>query len=269
MRRALLIAGLVGLPVLALVGVGVREYWPHDPPPPLPAPRAPVLPDLTMPALTELIAATARDADEQQLLFTASIANRGPGPFLVNAVRGDERGPWRVSQRFRERDGALTETVTPGDMTWGGHGHAHWHVRIGASYGLFALPGSKEVRALEKVGFCFFDQKPFDTRLPGAPAVPLRPKTVCDGEGTLEIDMGLSAGWQDPYTWALPDQRIDITGLPDGRYRLVATADPDNWFRETNERNNTTWVEVRLTTSTYPPRAVVVRQGPHAVGAAP
>ena len=32
-----------------------------------------------------------------------------------------------------------------------------------------------------------------------------------------------------------------------GRYRLRATADADNWFAETNNANNGTWVDLRLT----------------------
>ena len=59
-----------------------------------------------------------------------------------------------------------------------------------------------------------------------------------------------------------PDQGLPIIGLGDGIYRLTATADPDRWFRETNERNNTTWVELRLTTSVDPPLVKVVRSGP-------
>ena len=74
--------------------------------------------------------------------------------------------------------------------------------------------------------------------------------------------MGLSAGWQDPYTWALPDQRLDITGLPDGRYRLVATADPNNWFREVDEKNNDAWADIVLKTSVYPPSVALIERSP-------
>ena len=74
--------------------------------------------------------------------------------------------------------------------------------------------------------------------------------------------MGLSPGWSDPYPWALPDQRLDVTGLEDGVYRLWATADPGGWFRETNERNNLTWVDLRLTLSSSPPRLEIVDRGP-------
>ena len=52
--------------------------------------------------------------------------------------------------------------------------------------------------------------------------------------------MGLSVGWRDPYQWTLPDQELPLVGLRDGVYRLTATADPDRWFHESNQRNNAT-----------------------------
>ena len=264
MRRRPWLGALAALPLLVLAGVAVAQYWPHDPPPPLPPPRQPVLPDLTMPRLVDVLAAGIEDTDDQQLFFSASIANLGPGPFVVNAVRGDQRGGWRVSQRFHERNGPTTEVATRADMVWGGHGHDHWHVQIGATYRLLSLPDLKVVRVLEKVGYCFFDQTRFDLDIPSAPAAGVFPKNGCNGKSTLALDMGLSPGWQDPYTWVLPDQRLDITGLSDGRYRLVATADPNNWFREADERNNSTWIEIELRTSVSPPRVKVARVGPHA-----
>ena len=74
--------------------------------------------------------------------------------------------------------------------------------------------------------------------------------------------MGLSPGFADPYHWTLPDQRLLVSGLTDGVYRLWANADPNDWFRETNEQNNLTWVDLRLTLTRSPPRAEVVREGP-------
>ncbi|MEO5842915.1 MAG: hypothetical protein ABIQ73_11565 [Acidimicrobiales bacterium] len=44
----------------------------------------------------------------------------------------------------------------------------------------------------------------------------------------------------------MPDQFIDVTGLTAGRYRLLATADPNGLFQENNEANNLTWVDVQL-----------------------
>lgn len=261
--RRLILAAFAAVPLIVLGVVATLVYWPHSPPQPLAQPRAPILPDLAMPALADVVAAVAQDGDEQQVFFSASIANLGPGPFAIHAVRAEERGKWRISQRFRERDGTTTETITPGEMIWGGHGHNHWHVHLGASYALYTMPQNKQVRGLEKVGFCFFDQKRLELRVAGAPSERVFVKDACSSRGTRALDMGLSPGWEDPYTWALPDQRLDVTGLPDGVYRLVAKADPGGWFAETDETNNSTWVDVRLTTSTRPPRAVVIRTGPH------
>jgi hypothetical protein len=255
---------LLAVPVGAVVVAVAVAYWPSAPPPPLAAPTSPVLPDLTMPALREFQGATGSDTADAFVFFTASIANVGAGPFIVHAVRGDERGAWRVSQRFEERDGSLSELETPGSMVWGGHGHDHWHVHVGASYRLYSLPDLVLRRKYEKVGYCFFDQEPFDLDLPGAPREAVFAKGTCDGFDSLALDMGLSPGWNDPYQWTLPDQRLNVTGLPDGEYRLVATADPDGWFRESDEDDNATWTDLRLTTSSSPPTVEVLRTGPAA-----
>ena len=58
--------------------------------------------------------------------------------------------------------------------------------------------------------------------------------------------MGLSRGWGDRYSYWLPDQYIDVAGLTSGRYRLQATADASNWFLESDESNNFTWVDIQI-----------------------
>jgi hypothetical protein len=260
-RARALVVVLVGVPLVAIAVAATWRYWPRDLPPLQPQPRRPLLPDLAMPPLSELLAGVDQPSSRQRLFFTASIANVGRGPFVVHAARADRRGGWRVSQRFREQDGSTSEHETPAELVWGGHGHNHWHVHLGAAYELLDASG-QVVRKYEKVGYCFFDQ----ARIARPPTrAPRRfPKSTCEGEDRLELEMGLSSGWQDPYQWTLPDQRLEITGLKDGRYRLVARADPDNWFRESDEANNETWVDLRLTTSTSPPRVKVLRVGPHA-----
>ena len=49
------------------------------------------------------------------------------------------------------------------------------------------------------------------------------------------------------FRWNLPGQYINITGLSPGRYRLKGVADPAGWFREENNANNSTWVNIQLT----------------------
>jgi hypothetical protein len=259
-RRALIIA-LVGLPLAALIAAAAVAWWPGSLPDPLPTPDDPVLPDLALSPLTDFTAGVAADGD-LSVRFTASIGNVGEGAFIVHAVRADERGSWRVSQRFRERNAPTSEVVTPGDMVFGGHGHDHWHVQVGASYWL-TRPGKSEVlRRYSKVGYCFFDQSRLVDQPPDAPIAPTFGKNDCDGSESLELEMGLSPGFGDPYHWTLPDQRLLVNGLEDGVYRLWATADPGGWFREENEDNNRTWVDLRLTLSQSPPKVEVVRRGP-------
>jgi hypothetical protein len=228
----------------------------------LPPPTSPALPDLAMAPLMEVSASGAVDDAQQYISFTAAVANIGTGPFIVHAVRPDERGRWRVSQRFDEPDGSLSEEVTGGDLVWGGHGHDHWHVHTGASYWLTRPGSSERLRRYDKVGFCFFDQAPLVMQPPDSPSRPRFPKSGCNGQDRLEFTMGLSPGWADPYPWTLPDQRLRVDGLEDGVYRLWATADPGELFRETDEDNNLTWVDIRLTLTVTPPRAEVIRRGP-------
>ena len=44
--------------------------------------------------------------------------------------------------------------------------------------------------------------------------------------------MGISPGWGDVYSWDTPDQYIEITGVPDGLYDVVSTANPDGGILE-------------------------------------
>ena len=262
MSRRLVIALLAGVPIALLAGALAWTSLPADLPDPLPPPTSPALPDLAMTPLTEISGGQLVETGDKYVKFTAAVANVGPGPFMVHAVRGDDRGRWRVSQRFAEPDGSTSEVITPGTVVWGGHGHNHWHVQVGASYWLTRPEATVRLRKYEKVGFCFFDQRQLAEQPPESPAMPRFPKAGCNGAANLHFTMGLSPGWADPYTWALPDQRLSLAGLADGVYRLWASADPGGWFRESDETNNLTWVDIRVTLSVYPPRVDVVRRGP-------
>ena len=261
MSRRLVIALLAVVPLVLVAGALAWEFRGRELPDPLPAPVSPTLPDLAMSPLSE-ISAVEVEGGADYVQFTAAVANVGVGALMIHAVRADTHGAWRVSQRFDEPDGWTSETVTKGDVVWGGHGHDHWHVHIGASYWLTRPDSTERLRRYDKVGFCFFDQRPLTRQPSTAPARPQFPKTGCNEKSTREFTMGLSPGWADPYPWALPDQRLLVSGLADGVYRLWATADPGGWFRETVETNNATWVDLRLTLSARPPRVEVVRRGP-------
>jgi hypothetical protein len=248
MRRAILLPLALLVPLAAIaIWVGTTYFGETAAPEvTLPAPREPAIPDLVVLPLRD-IALARKDDGSREIFFTATIANIGDGPFMLHAARQSVGGDWLVAQRFLEPDGTLTERATPGDLVYGGHGHDHWHVRLGASYALVALPTDKQVRRLVKAGFCFFDQKAYRLGIPNASPRQRFGVGTCNGPGVTALDMGLSVVWSDPYTWLLPDQRVDATGLAAGDYRLIATADPDGWFREKDETNNETWVDLRIT----------------------
>ncbi|HEY8173639.1 MAG TPA: lysyl oxidase family protein, partial [Dehalococcoidia bacterium] len=57
---------------------------------------------------------------------------------------------------------------------------------------------------------------------------------------------GISAGWSDTYAASIPGQDIDISGLPDGRYAIKTTVDPDRRLIESDDDNNTSTTYVAL-----------------------
>src|SRR3954451_18029158 len=86
-RKPLLWALLVGLPLFALAVAGATHFEAHgEPSALLTAPRHPLLPDLTMPPLSEFFGAAGAESHVPKIFFTASIANVGAGPFIVAAT---------------------------------------------------------------------------------------------------------------------------------------------------------------------------------------
>ncbi|MGI8998961.1 MAG: S-layer homology domain-containing protein, partial [Candidatus Limnocylindria bacterium] len=141
---------------------------------------------------------------------------------------------------------------------FGGDGHNHWHVRDLATYELQNTAATIK-RTGEKRGFCFFDNEEFDLTKPDAPQWPQYAVEDCGKLADTSITMGLSIGWGDRYAYTLPDQYINITGLPSGEYTLTATADDQGFLRERCEANNSTTAVLRITGSTVD---VVSSSGP-------
>jgi len=256
-RRRLALLGGAALGVVLIGAVGAGLWLSFKPLPEIgPAPRQPIEPNLAT-ALSELIVGEG-DGGTQRLFFTTTIGNVGDGALVLRADRRHRwSADWRVTQIFDEADGPPTAAATPGRLVWGGHGHDHWHLRFGYAQKLVSLDRRRQ-RVLAKAGYCFFDQQALT-----APKTDFKfSKDTCDGSDRTSLQMGMSSGWSDPYQWTLPDQSLDVTGFPDGTYRLTATADPDGWIRESDERDNMAWKEIELTTSTSPPRVRVLRSSP-------
>ena len=206
---------------------------------------APLLPDLGVaPIPTPLIEQLVTGG--RRLRFTVSIANVGKGPIEIGGRRPELGSSFTTWQNIYRVGGSSFRVDTPGVRVVfvGSKDHGHWHVRGAARYELRPLGTTKPVRILLKRGFCLFDSTPYEPGLPAAPKQAEYPREACGVKRTLKFAMGTSVGWKDDYYWRIAGQAFDVTNLPLGKYRLLVTVDPRHWFRESNERNNTTWVDI-------------------------
>jgi hypothetical protein len=223
-----------------------------------------VLPDL-VPAAPTTLNVLSEPGGSTIIRFTSLLVNVGDGDFVLRGVRtgGDT---WEVDQEVPYSDSGAEVVPTDAEMVWGGDGHFHWHVSRVASYRLVPLDESgAPIEGVEgwvdqKVGFCFFDT---DHVVDRGPEEPQYKPAGCGTEEDDSFFMGLSPGWGDTYIFSLPGQSIDVTDLPDGKYRLWAEVDERAWFRESNRDNNRTWADIDLSTLPDGLRtALVVAVGP-------
>lgn len=259
-RRAALMAGLALVAVvMASVLVAFRVSGPHLPP--LAAPIDPHYPDMGMAPLGSILVGQD-DAGRSYLRFSATLVNVGSGPLLVAAHRDlPFREDWQVVQRVEDGAGGYSQREMTARLIFGGDGHDHWHVVGAEAHQLETLDGDI-VGGLVKSGFCFFDNVDYRSSLPGAPATATHSSLECGTRFDRDIAMGISVGWGDEYQWYLLDQTIEITGVPDGRYRLRAIADPADLVEESDETNNDTWTVVDLLTVGGVRQVQIVEQGP-------
>ena len=193
------------------------------------------------------------------LRFDSIIVNVGAGPFELHGTNNTGASEMKtVTQRVFDNAGGYRDVSTPATMVFGGDGHNHWHVRNLEDFELVRLDNGRLVGTGAKQGFCFFDGYNWGS---SKPAFYTRPTGACGGGiSATQTVMGLSVGWGDKYASTLPDQFIDITGLTSGRYRLQATADADNWFVESNNTNNVSWIDIQL----GPKKPKILAYGPGA-----
>jgi hypothetical protein len=174
-----------------------------------------------------------------QLVFSATTWNNGDGPLVLVAGETDAATlKQKVYQRVFLSDGSFYDRVA-GDFVW--HPlHNHFHFEDYALYTLqpFNAPGAS-ARTSAKTSFCVMDTTAVDTRLPGAPNKPVY--ATCGN-----VMQGMSVGWGDTYGNYLAGQSIDLTGLPDGDYKLMIEADPKNRLLEINDSDNASCVLLRI-----------------------
>ena len=123
-------------------------------------------------------------------------------------------------------------------------GHTHWHFEDFTAFELWTYrPGGDLDQLMAtsgKMTFCLMDDDPLDPAPANAPA------RAAFGGCNSRVQ-GISVGWGDTYGAHLVGQELDIAAVPDGRYALRSTVDPDNRLLETDDSNNDTVVFVQLT----------------------
>jgi hypothetical protein len=178
-----------------------------------------------------------------------SIDSIGRGPAELFGVR-DRRYGMRARQRIYRRDGGRIGISTGARLIFKaipGQG-SYWKFLHAARFEIFRRDGqgrrAKRVRRGPKVSYCLRD---LDHSRPGLPRSPRRfHYPACNqSASTRKVTLGTSVGWSDVYPPAYHEQWIDVTGLR-GCFDYVHTADPHDGIYESNERNNSATVTVRL-----------------------
>jgi hypothetical protein len=220
------------------------------------------LPDQAMTNLRSFHVDTTTIPGHTLLRFTTESVNIGAGPFELRGSRPNTSTPTlSVVQRIYDDGGGFRSVSVPSFMFWAGDGHNHWHVNDFISTELDRTDNGVKVGNFAKEGFCLSDSNAFKLSLPGAPNSKVYKGCVQGGQTSLAVKMGISVGWGDRYGYTLAFQWIDITDVTPGRYKLIGTVDAQNYYRESNETNNTTWTILQLNGDNT---VKVIQQGPHA-----
>ena len=228
---ALLLPNLVPLPPSNLVGpfTGTLSSFGYAYP-------APVVVDGCLPD------ETARNGARRCLRYDTAASNQGAGPLeIAYRVEPPETNAYQVIHR---RDGSTIDRFAVASEFHPTHAHFHFesfYVTRLWRYAGGRRVGSKPATSGSKSGFC-----PEDT---GGGSGEARYGCLRDyrmGPSGAEQVVGISAGWYDTYRVHLPDQYVEITDVPDGRYLLEVELDPDDNVRESNERDNVACVLLTL-----------------------
>lgn len=166
------------------------------------------------------------------LRLTAVVANVGTGPLELRSGQTHGDATQDVSQRIYLDDGSYVDRPAGSFVYHESHGHIHFDGFT--QYNLRAVLPDNQVGDIVatsgKVSFCLTDTAPYDVTLSGTSDQGRY--FSCNGF------QGISPGWADMYHEGLPDQWIDVTGVPTGQYWLEINTDADSLIAESNEANN-------------------------------
>jgi hypothetical protein len=177
-----------------------------------------------------------------------SIDNVGVGPAELFGTR-TSRYFMRARQRIYRRGGGRLGLGTGARLyfKYVAGQTRYWKFLYAAKFELWRIDSTgkrlRKVRRGPKVSYCLRDLQ--RTR-PRARSPRRRVYPACNTSAkTRKVRLGTSVGWSDVYPATYPEQYLDVTGLR-GCFAYRHTADPRNGIYESNERNNSAQVFVRL-----------------------
>ena len=212
-------------------------------------PKGALLPDIVEEPPRHL--SVQNNQQGEWLRFSSTHWNRGAGPLQIRGANQvapcylNENGTQvyyeqctHAQQEILNAQGQIVHSQSAGVAVFHVE-HNHWHQNDVADFVLRkdSLTGPI-VSESTKITYCLIDYDKSD----GAGKPGDRAYWDCNGDV-----QGISPGWGDEYHHSTKGQELDITGLPAGTYYLTHLADPTNHWLESNDNNNSSWVEIRLT----------------------
>ena len=201
-----------------------------------------LLPDLWVLEPFQLFIMRDPATGNRWLFFDTTVVNSGEGALELRGAYDEDRGETRAVQRIFNSQGGYEDTLA-GYFIYHPM-HDHWHFEGFSVFEIYSVDAAGAPVALaassEKQSFCIIDTARLITPPPNSPAEPVYPE--CD-----PVVQGISVGWADIYDITLPGQQINIQDLPDGRYMIKMTVDPEGRILETDETDNETFFYVEIT----------------------
>ncbi len=202
------------------------------------------------------------------LRFAANVWNAGPSNLVVDGFRDSpNQDLMRAYQYFYSADGEPSGHARVGTMEWDDRdGHAHWHFTDFARYRLVrVVEGEPEnVFRSKKQAFCLAATDAIDMTLPGADFRPWNTDlhTACGDYTSYGVREVLQVGHGDTYYQYQPGQSFRVDNVPDGRYFVEVTANPQagkpGSLYESKYANNTSYRKIKLDTKHNGDRTVKV-----------
>ena len=187
------------------------------------------------------------------LRFDQIIGNFGDGPTELRYSAQDLNREQNMFQVIHKSDGTTHRRIADRYEYHATHEHFHYanfaQSHIWQSDAGGARLGDAPLRSGKKNGFCLIDVLDLWFDRKGGASRGYWPDgciSAEDIESGREGVNGISRGWADVYNWWLPDQYIDVAGVPDGYYQLETVVDPKNTLVETNDGNNSGAISIQI-----------------------